>query len=98
MHNCCEKYKKLPRSDKAKKDLYNRLRRMQGQLEGITKMVEDDRYCGDILIQVSALEGALRNFGYIILSDHMSTCVTDEIKSGNKEVINETVELIKKLK
>lgn len=71
---------------------------MKGQLEGIERMIEDDRYCGDILIQLSALEGALRNFGYNILSEHMHSCVRDEIKEGNEEIINETVELIKKLR
>lgn len=94
----CEKCKRTPRTEKGKKELYNRIKRMKGQLEGIERMIGEDRYCGDILIQISALEGALRNFGYNILSEHMHSCVADEIKEGNEEIIDETVELVKKLR
>lgn len=61
-------------------------------------MIEDNRYCGDILIQTAAAESALKSFGYIILQDHMHSCVVEEIKHGNTSVIDETVELVKKLK
>lgn len=98
MSQCCERYKKTPRDERLKAQLQNRVSRMAGQLEGIGRMIEDERYCGDILIQLSALEGALKNFGYIILSDHLESCVADEICKGNGEIIAETVELIKKLK
>ena len=94
----CERSKRIPRSEKGKKELYNRINRMKGQLEGIERMIEADRYCGDILIQISALEGALRNFGYNILSEHLNSCVRDELIEGNEEIIPETVELIKKLR
>ena len=94
----CERCKRTPRSEAGKKELYNRINRMKGQLEGIERMIEDDRYCADILLQVSALEGALRNFGYNILSEHMHSCVKDGIAEGNEEIIDETVEIIKKLR
>ena len=55
-------------------------------------------YCGDILIQLAAAQNALRNVGYIILEEHMETCVAEGIKNGDDEVIAEAVELIKKLK
>lgn len=71
---------------------------MIGQLGGIKKMVDDNRYCGDILIQIAAVESALQNLGYIILQNHMETCVKDEIINGNENIIDETFELIKKLK
>lgn len=94
----CDRCKRTPRSEKGKKELYNRISRMKGQLEGIERMVADDRYCADILTQVSALEGALRNFGYNILSEHLHSCVRDEIIDGNDTVIDETVDIIKKLR
>jgi DNA-binding FrmR family transcriptional regulator len=67
-------------------------------MEGIKAMLEENRYCGDILIQISAAESALRSIGYLVLEEHLATCVTDKIKSGDKEIIKETVELVKKLK
>lgn len=96
--NCCCKKKHKPRSKEEKRKLVNRLVRIEGQLAGIEKMIQDDRYCGDILIQVSACESALQSFGYTLLSSHMESCVKDDILSGKDEVIGETMELIKRLK
>ena len=100
MDNKCDlcRYKNSPRSDETVRQLSNRLNRMIGQLGGIKKMVEENRYCGDILTQVAAVESALQNFGYLVLREHMETCVAEEIKNGNTEIIGEAVELIKKLK
>lgn len=92
------RYKNTPRSDETIRQLENRLNRMIGQLGGIKKMVNENRYCGDILTQVAAVESALQSFGYIILREHMETCMVDQIKEGNTEIIDEAVELIKKLR
>ena len=78
--------------------MQNRLNRMIGQLNGIKSMLEGNRYCGDILIQVAAVEKALQAFGYHILQDHMETCMVEEIQGGNLQVVPEAIELIKKLK
>ena len=65
--NCCEcRHKDIPRADEEVKLLRNRLNRIIGQLNGIQKMLDDNRYCGDILIQVAAAESALQNVGYIL--------------------------------
>ena len=61
-------------------------------------MIDDNRYCGDILIQIAAVEKALENLGYEILRDHMNTCVVEEVKKGNTDIVAEAVELMKKLK
>lgn len=61
-------------------------------------MLDDNRYCGDILIQVAAVESAMQSFGYLILQEHMKTCMTEEIQRGNTEVVDEVLELMKKLK
>ena len=98
MDNCCCKMKSTPRSEESQKLLQNRLNRMIGQLGGIKNMIDDNRYCGDILTQIAAVESALQNFGYIILQDHLETCVTDEIKNESDTIIDETIDLIKKLK
>ena len=102
---CCHFHQKLSpdlpdtsKSEKEKKQLQNRLSRMAGQLNGISRMLEENRYCGDILTQVAAVESALQAFGYAILKEHMETCVVEEIQKGNTAIVEEAVELVKKLK
>ena len=94
----CERHKRTPRDEAELKQLKNRLNRMIGQLNGIGRMLDEDRYCGDILIQVSAVESALQNFGYIVLRSHMGSCVADELREGNDAILDETLELMKQLK
>ena len=96
--NCCCQHKNTPRDEETLRMLHNRLNRMIGQLGGIKNMLDDNRYCGDILTQIAAVESALQSFGYIVLRDHMSTCLVEEIQKGNTEIVDEAVELIKKLK
>jgi len=95
--DCC-RHKHTPRDPQTVKALRNRLNRMIGQLSGIGNMLDDNRYCGDILTQIAAVESALQSFGFIILQDHMETCVADEIRRGNTQVLDEAIDLIKKLK
>lgn len=95
---CCCNYKNTPRSEQTLKQLRNRINRVIGQLSGIQKMLDENRYCGDILIQIAAAESALQNIGYLILEEHLQTCVVEQIKEGNTEVITEALELIKRLK
>lgn len=95
--NCCQ-VKHTPRDEKQQKQLQNRLSRIAGQLNGISRMLEENRYCGDILTQVAAVESALQSFGYIILQEHMETCVVEEIRNGNTQIMEEAIELVKKLK
>ncbi|MBC5648358.1 metal-sensing transcriptional repressor [Christensenella tenuis] len=95
---CACHHKATPRSEEELRLLKNRLSRMAGQLSGIGKMLDDNRYCGDILTQIAAVESALQSFGYLILQDHMKTCVVEEIRKGNTGIVDEAVELVKKLK
>lgn len=95
--NCC-RTKHIPRSEKQLKQLQNRLSRMIGQLNGISRMLDENRYCGDILTQIAAVESALQSFGYIVLQEHMETCVVEEVKAGNEQIMEEAIELVKKLK
>lgn len=94
----CSRYKIVPRDAAGQKQLENRINRIIGQLNGIRNMIEDNRYCGDILIQIGAVESALQSLGYIILQEHMQTCVVEEVKRGNEAIMEEAVALIKKLK
>ena len=77
------------RDEEEYKNLLNRLNRIEGQIRGIKSMVEDDRYCVDILTQVSAVQSALNAFNKNILASHIKTCVVEDIREGNKETVDE---------
>ncbi|MBQ6374949.1 MAG: metal-sensing transcriptional repressor [Clostridia bacterium] len=94
----CHRQKHTPRGASELRQLKNRLSRMAGQLNGIGKMLDENRYCGDILIQIAAVEKALQSFGYTILQEHMETCMVEDIRDGHTDVVGEVVELIRKLK
>lgn len=82
---------------KEKKALMNRLKRIEGQVRGIQRMLEEDAYCADILIQVSAANSALNGFSKELLSEHLHTCVAKDIREGKDEAIDELAELLRKL-
>ncbi|MCR5835794.1 MAG: metal-sensing transcriptional repressor [Lachnospiraceae bacterium] len=95
---CChESGKTKERSEKEYKDLINRLNRIEGQVRGVKKMIENDAYCTDVLVQVSAITAALNSFNKVLLSNHIKTCVADNIKNGNDEVVDELVNVLAKL-
>ena len=77
---CC-RHKSTPRDTVEQKNLQNRINRIIGQLKGIQGMIEDNRYCGDVM-----------------LKEHMMTCVAEGVQQGNTEILEEAVELMKKLK
>lgn len=93
--HCGSKHKE--RDEKERKDLMNRLKRIEGQIRGIQGMVESDAYCTDVLMQVSAVTAALNSFNKVLLENHIKTCVADNIRQGNDEVINELVTTMQKL-
>ena len=79
------------------KDLLNRLNRIEGQIRGIKSMVEDERYCVDILTQVSAVQAALNSFNKVLLSSHIKSCVVEQIQDGNLEAVDELCMTIQKV-
>ncbi len=93
---CCSN-KKKERDEKEYKDLLNRLRRIEGQVRGVEKMVENDAYCVDILTQVSAVTAALNSFNKVLLANHIRTCVAEDIREGKDETIDELVTALQKL-
>ena len=95
-NNCCC-HKTKHRSEEEYKALINRLNRIEGQVRGIRKMVENDAYCVDILTQVSAIQAALNAFDRELLANHIRTCVMDDIKNGKDETVDELVQTLQKL-
>lgn len=94
--DCCS-HKTKERSEEEYKKLINRLNRIEGQIRGIRKMVENNAYCPDILIQASAVNAALNAFSKELLANHIRTCVASNIKNGNEEIIDELVCTLQKL-
>ncbi|MDO4302202.1 MAG: metal-sensing transcriptional repressor [Clostridia bacterium] len=92
---CCHKTKE--RSPEEYKSLINRLNRIEGQIRGIKGMVEKNAYCTDILIQVAAANAALNAFNKELLANHIKTCVANNIREGNNEIIDELVTTLQKL-
>ena len=85
------------RTPEEKKKLQNRLSRIEGQIRGIRKMVEEDAYCPDILVQASAANAAMNAFCKELLAAHIRGCVTEDIKEGNDETVEELVSVLQKL-
>lgn len=92
---CCHSIKE--RDDKEKKDLMNRLSRIEGQIRGIKRMVEEDYYCTDIITQVSAVNAAMNSFNKVLLENHLKTCVKSDIENGSDEKLSEVITLLQKI-
>ena len=93
---CCCHHKAPPRSQQMQDDLQKRLNRVIGQLNGVKAMIDDNRYCGDVLVQLSAAESAVHSISAILLQNHLETCVVEQIEQGNIQIIDEAMQLIKK--
>ena len=74
----------------AKKEAAQRLNRIEGQIKGIRKMVEEGRYCVEVLGQISAVQEALRGVGKLIMRNYLENCVTSSLRSGSKKKAKET--------
>lgn len=85
------------RSDEELKKLNNRLSRIEGQVRGLREMLNQEAYCADILVQVSAVSAALNSFSRELLTEHIHTCVADGIRQGDDQVIDELVAVLAKL-
>lgn len=94
---CCQEIKTKHRDSAEYKSLITRLNRIEGQIRGIKNMVETDRYCVDILTQVSAAQSALNSFTKELLAQHIKTCVVHDIRDGHDEVVDELVCTLQKL-
>lgn len=95
--NCCCSGKHKERSEKEFRDLSNRLKRIEGQVRGVEAMLEKGVYCTDIITQVAAITAALNSFNKVLLANHIHSCVADNIRAGNDEIIDELVTILQKL-
>ena len=93
-NNCCGK--KTKRTDDEKKLIINRLNRISGQINGITKMIENDAYCNDVLVQLSAVKNSVKSLSSLILENHLYMCVTRDLENGDFDTIDELISLFKR--
>lgn len=93
-NKCCNK--KTHRGEEEKKIINNRINRIEGQLKGVKKMIEEDAYCNDILVQLSAIENSVKSLSNHILENHLYSCVTRDLEKGHLEIIDELISLFKR--
>ncbi|MGI6056879.1 MAG: metal-sensing transcriptional repressor [Bilifractor sp.] len=93
----CGSGKHKQRTPEEQKALLTRLKRVEGQIRGIEKMVENNAYCPDILVQVSAATSALNSFNKVLLGCHIRGCVANDIREGKDETIDELCSVLQKL-
>lgn len=97
MENKCNCTRLKHRSDDEKKCLIKRLNRIEGQVRGLKQMIEDDRYCDEVLIQISAVDKSLKSLGNEMLKTHLATCVVKDLKNDKLEVIDDIIDLFGRL-
>ena len=96
MENCCTENKKKVRTPEEKHAFTTRINRITGQMNGIKRMIDEDRYCTEILVQLSAIEQAVRSLSRVILEEHMHSCMVENIQNGDLASVDEVAELIKR--
>lgn len=96
--DCCNNkdIKIKVRTEEEKKAMTSRINKITGQLNGIKEMILNDRYCDDVLIQLSAVDKSIKSLANLILDNHMHSCLIENIKEGNYEVVDEIVDLFKR--
>jgi len=97
MEDCKCTHKTKERDADEYKSLMNRLNRIEGQIRGIKKMVENNAYCTDIITQAAAASSALNSFNRELLSNHIRTCVEQDIKDGKYETVDDLISTLQKL-
>ena len=93
---CCAHPKKI-RDEQDKKELMNRLKRIEGQVRGLSGMIQRDAYCADVLTQSAAVAAALNAFNRDLLSRHIRTCVVRDLQAGDESVADELAAIVQKL-
>ncbi len=96
-NGCCCGTRHKKRTEEEQKALLTRLKRIEGQIRGLQKMVESDAYCPDILVQSSAATSALNSFNKVLLGCHIRSCVAEDIRAGKDETVDELCELLQRL-
>jgi DNA-binding FrmR family transcriptional regulator len=89
--------RKKVRSENEHRDLMNRLKRIEGQVRGLQRMLDEGAYCPEILTQASAVNSALNSFCRVLLANHLRTCVSEDIRAGREDTVDELMDILQKL-
>ncbi|HEX4605166.1 MAG TPA: metal-sensitive transcriptional regulator [Candidatus Angelobacter sp.] len=92
-----QSHRSIPREAGGRQDLLLRLRRIEGQVRGVQKMVEEERYCPDVLVQMSAIHESLRAVERILMKDHLQHCATQALRSGDAKLAHRTYDELTEL-
>ena len=95
--HCIDCTKNTHRDEETKKKLNKRLKTIEGQIRGVQNMINEDKYCNDILIQLLAINKSFKSVSNEIFKNHLSTCVVRDIKNNDPKIIDEVMELIRRL-
>lgn len=95
---CCKCQKSTHRSEDEKKNITKRLNILEGQIRGVKQMIDEDRYCDDVLTQLSAITKSIESLENVILHSHIENCIAREIIAGNAEIIDELMDLFRRLR
>ncbi len=95
--HCIDCTKNTHRDEETKKKLNKRLKTIEGQIRGVQNMINEDKYCNDILIQLLAINKSIKSVSNEIFKNHLSTCVVRDIKNNDPKIIDEVMELIRRL-
>lgn len=95
--HCIDCTKSTHRDEETKKKLNKRLKTIEGQIRGVQNMINEDKYCNDILIQLLAINKSIKSVSNEIFKNHLSTCVVRDIKNNDSKIIDEVMELIRRL-
>ena len=93
----CHAGRKKVRDEREHRDLMNRLKRIEGQVRGLQRMLDEDAYCPDILTQASAVNSALNSFCRVLLTGHLKHCVSEDIRAGREDTMDELMDTLQKL-
>jgi len=79
-----------------KTNLIRRLKKIEGQVKGIQRMIENDKYCADVLIQIAAVKAAINKVGLLILRNHSHTCISKAIEENKEEMVEDLINVLEK--
>lgn len=89
--------RKKIRDESERRDLMNRLKRIEGQVRGLQRMLDENAYCPEILTQASAVNSALNSFCRVLLTHHLHSCVSEDIRAGREDTVDELMVVLQKL-
>ena len=95
--NCKDCAKRKARTEEEKKYFTSRLNVIEGQIRGIKQLIEEERYCDEILVQLSAVNNSLKSVGTKLLKNHLETCVVNDIKNDNLDILDDVMDLFSRL-